>query len=104
MDADDPPPMVTELTRQWEALLALPKLPSTKRSDNGGTLCWQVSGEPDSWHIVCLDGKLSERYDRFDMTLTGFLAAWLSQEISPRTFAPDFFPIPRPAFKPYSTQ
>lgn len=72
--------------------------------DNGGTLCWQVSGEPDSWRIICLDGKLSERYDQFDMTLTGFLSSLLSKEIFPRTFPPDFFPTPRPAFKPYTTQ
>ncbi|MBA4146917.1 MAG: SMI1/KNR4 family protein [Verrucomicrobia bacterium] len=73
-------------------------------NDNGGTLCWQASGEPDSWRIVCLDGKLSEEYDAFDMTLTAFLAALLSEEISLRTFAPDFFPVRRPAFRPYTTE
>jgi hypothetical protein len=72
--------------------------------DNGGTLCWQTTGNPDSWRIVCLDGKLSEEYDVFDMTLTGFLDALLSEKISPKTFAPDFFPIRQPAVRPYTTQ
>src|SRR5262249_7840882 len=72
--------------------------------DNGGTLCWQVSGGPDSWRIVCLNEKLSEQYDSFDMTLTGFLGELLSELICPRTFPPDFFPIPRPAFRPYTKE
>jgi hypothetical protein len=72
--------------------------------DNGGTLCWQTSGNPDSWRIVCLDGKTSERYDSFDMNLTGFLDALLHERISPNTFAPDFFPIRQPAFRPYTTE
>ena len=72
--------------------------------DNGGTLCWQTSGSPDLWRIVCLDGGLSEEYDVFDMNLTGFLDALMSEKISPKTFAPDFFPIRQPAFRPYTTQ
>lgn len=72
--------------------------------DNGGTLCWQTLGNPDSWKIICLDGKLSEEYDSFDMTLTSFLDALLQEKISPNTFAPDFFPIRQPAFRPYTTQ
>jgi hypothetical protein len=72
--------------------------------DNGGTLCWEKTGTPDSWRIVCLDGKLSEQYDVFNMTLTGFLDSLISEKISPKTFAPDFFPIRQPAFIPYTTQ
>ena len=69
--------------------------------DNGGTLCWQTEGESDSWPIVCLDGKLSEEYDTFKMTLTAFLAGLVREEISPVTFAPDLFPARQPFFRPY---
>jgi hypothetical protein len=72
--------------------------------DNGGTLCWQTIGEPDLWRIVCLDGELSSRYDTFDVTLTGFLEGLMEERISPKTFAPDFFPIRQPAFRPYTTE
>jgi hypothetical protein len=68
--------------------------------DDGGTLCWQVSGRPDSWRIICLDHKMSGRFDRFDMSLTGFLVALLKDEIFPRTFKENIFPIRHPAFKP----
>jgi hypothetical protein len=68
--------------------------------DDSGTLCWQVSGQPDSWRIVCLDRKMSERFERFDMSLTGFLVALLKGEIFPRTFSAKIFPIQRPAFRP----
>ena len=68
--------------------------------DDSGTLCWQVSGQPDSWRIVCLDKKMSERFDRFDMSLTGFLVGLLNGEILPRTFSSKIFPIRRPAFRP----
>lgn len=73
-------------------------------NDNGGTLCWHMRGDPDAWPIVCLDGKLSEIYDCFTMPLTAFLAALVAEEIQPRTFAPDLFPIPQPAFRPYTTE
>lgn len=69
-------------------------------NDNGGTLCWQTKGDPDSWRIVCLDGKLSERYDVFDMTLTGFLESLVRRKIRPKTFAPGFSLVRQPAFRP----
>ena len=72
--------------------------------DNGGTICWQVSGQPDLWRIVCLDSKMSERCETFDMSLTGFLAALLSEEIFPRTFNQSIFPIRRPAFRQGATR
>ena len=68
--------------------------------DYSGTLCWQVSGQPDSWRIICLDRKMSERFERYEMSLTGFLVALLNGEIFPRTFATKIFPIKRPAFIP----
>ena len=66
--------------------------------DAGGTLCWQVGGPRDSWPIICLDAKMSNRFDRFDLSLTGFLVALLKGEIFPRTFEDSIFPIKRPAF------
>jgi hypothetical protein len=72
--------------------------------DNGGTLCWRTSAEPDMWPIICLDGELSNEYDTFEMTLTSFLAALLSQSIIPRAFPADFFPIPQPAFRSYTNE
>jgi SMI1-KNR4 cell-wall len=73
-------------------------------NDNGGTICWQITGAPDSWRIVCLGGKLSDNYDEFDTNLTGFLASLLTEEISPKTFPEDFFPIAKPMFQPYTTE
>lgn len=70
-------------------------------TDNGGTICWQADGPPEYWSIVCLAGKLSLGYDKFNTSLTGFLVDLLRERISPKTFPPDLFPIPRPAFRPY---
>ncbi len=72
--------------------------------DNGGTICWQTKGNPDSWRIVCLDGKLSEEYDVLDMSLTGFLDAVISEKVLPKTFPEDVFPVKKPAFRPYTNQ
>ena len=69
--------------------------------DNGGTLCWQMRGEPDAWPIICLDPNLSQEYDAFAMSLTEFLASLMAQQIVPVTYPADFFPIPQPAFRPY---
>ncbi len=72
--------------------------------DNGGTLCWQMCGAPDNWPIVCLDGKFSERFDRFTIPLTGLIAAIVGEEFLPNTFPPDLFPIAHPAFRPYTKE
>jgi hypothetical protein len=72
--------------------------------DNGGTLCWQTTGDPKSWAIVCLDEGFSKDFDRFDLPLTAFIAGLLTEEIFPKTFAPDIFPISKPAFKAYTTE
>lgn len=71
--------------------------------DNGGTLCWHTRGQAGDWPIVCLDGKLSEEYDCFAMSLIGFLAALMAAEIQPCPFAPDLFPISPPPFRAYTT-
>lgn len=68
--------------------------------DNGGTLCFQVVGKPEAWPIICLDGKLSERFEVFHTTVSGFIADVLERKIFPCTWPPDFFPIPQPVFRP----
>jgi hypothetical protein len=72
--------------------------------DNGGTLCFQVTGESDSWPVVFLDGKLSECYDVFRGSVSAFLVALLREEFLPKTWPSDFFPIQTPAFRPYTTE
>jgi hypothetical protein len=72
--------------------------------DNGGTLCFEVAGSSDSWPIVFLDGKLSERYDVFRGTIPEFLTALLREEFLPSTWPADVFPIERPAFRPYTNE
>ena len=72
--------------------------------DNGGTLCWQMRGDPETWPIICLDGRLSEEYDCFPMPLTEFLAALMTGQIIPETFPDDLFPIRPPAFRPYTNE
>jgi hypothetical protein len=72
--------------------------------DNGGTLCWQTTGKPDQWPIVCLDGKTTQEYDLFDMPLTEFLAGVVSEKICPATFAPDLFPAKEPYFRSYQNE
>jgi hypothetical protein len=94
----------SEYTAPFDAYPASGGLLAFGYDDNGGTLCWQTTGKPDSWNIICLDGKLSEEYDRFQMPLTAFIAGLLTEEIFPKTFARDFFPISKPAFKPYTTE
>jgi hypothetical protein len=73
-------------------------------TDNGGTICWKTEGDPESWIVVCLAPKYHEGYDVIPSNLTRFLAGLLDGKIAPSTFAPDFFPITRPAFAPYTTQ
>ena len=72
--------------------------------DNGGTLCWQTSGEPNQWPIVCLDGKTSDEYDTFRLSLSEFLTDVVGEKISPATFAPDLFPAGKPVFRPYKNE
>jgi hypothetical protein len=70
-------------------------------TDNGGTICWQAVASSDSWGVVCFADKFSLGYDKFETTLTGFLVGLLERTLSPKTFPPDFFPIPKPSFNPY---
>lgn len=70
-------------------------------TDNGGTLCWHTAGQPDSWGVVCLDGKYGDGYDKFETSLTGFLAGFLGNHLIPATFPTDIFPLTQAAFVPY---
>jgi len=72
--------------------------------DCGGTLCWKTVGEVDSWSIICLDAEFSKQFDRFDMSLTTFLAELLTAKICPRTFPEDFSPLRKTMFRPYTDE
>jgi hypothetical protein len=72
--------------------------------DNGGTLCFQVSGVPSVWPIILLDGKLSPRHDIFRGTIASFIVALLEESFLSTTWPADFFPIERPAFRPYTKE
>ena len=71
---------------------------------NGGTLCWQTSGPPDEWEIICLDNHLSREYDRFKVLLTTFLSDFLTRKNCPNTFPDDMYPLRKPLFRPYTTE
>jgi hypothetical protein len=71
--------------------------------DNGGTLCFQVSGDESSWPIILLDGKLTPEYDTFQGTVAAFIGALLEAKFKPTTW-PDLFPIKSPAFRPYTKE
>jgi hypothetical protein len=43
-------------------------------------------------------------YDKFETCLTGFLVGLLEKKFVLKTFPADFFPTPKPAFNPYTTQ
>jgi hypothetical protein len=72
--------------------------------DNGGTLCWETAGNPNQWPIVCLDGKTSDEYNLFTLSLSAFLAGMVNKEIVPISFAPDLFPAHRPFFRSYKDE
>ncbi len=58
-------------------------------TENGDTLFWLTEGLPNDWNTVVCDSKFSERYERFPMSTSEFIRAWLCGEVSPSTFAPD---------------
>jgi len=51
--------------------------------DNGGTLCFQVSGVVDAWPIVFLSGKFGGSYDTFRGNVAAFLVALLKEKFLP---------------------
>ncbi len=73
-------------------------------TDNGGTICWQTEGTPDSWPVVILAEEYPLGYNKYDTSLTEFLADLLEGRLVPKTFPGDFYPIPRPAFVPYKLE
>lgn len=59
-------------------------------TDNGNTLYWDTSGEPDAWCVVVDDGCRSG-YETFQgQTMTDFLRRLLSRSASCRFFPADF--------------
>ncbi|SDI35011.1 SMI1-KNR4 cell-wall [Sinosporangium album] len=53
-------------------------------TDNGDSLCWLTTGEPDNWRVVVWNPR-SNAYDAHDVGAVEFLHGWLSGRItSPR--------------------
>ena len=50
------------------------------QTHNGNALFWLTKGPPDFWDVVVCDGRYNE-YEKYNLTMTGFLAGWLSGEI-----------------------
>lgn len=48
--------------------------------ESGGRFLWLTEGRPDKWPIILLDDE--NRYERWDMSLTTFLARALTNEIA----------------------
>lgn len=67
-------------------------------TENGDTVYWLTTGEPDTWTTVVVDSKDTE-CEHFDLSVSAFLYEWLCRRIQPRIF-PDNAPSPdRPLFR-----
>lgn len=55
------------------------------QTDNGNSLYWLTNGHPDFWEVVVFDGDYFEHV-KYNLTMTGFLVAWLSGEIEINVF------------------
>ncbi|MFB6393067.1 SMI1/KNR4 family protein [Polymorphospora lycopeni] len=64
---------------------------------NGDRLCWLTGGEPHRWPVVVWDPRGS-RYERHDVTATGFLSAWIDGRLTCGLFPP--MPQVAPWFEP----
>lgn len=67
-------------------------------TDNGDTLFWQTSGQPNNWTVVVKDSRESE-YLEYKENMTSFLAKIFNKEIICDIFPRDF-PSPTPVFEP----
>jgi hypothetical protein len=72
--------------------------------DNGGTLCFQMTGSIEAWPIVLLSSKFGGSYATFRGNLPAFLVAVLKEDFRPSPWPSDMFPIQSPAFRPYTTE
>jgi hypothetical protein len=70
------------------------------RTDNGDELYWVTEGEPDAWHVVVL-GARGAKQETHHTTITGFLAALLSGDLSTSLFPEDFRERRDHAFTPF---
>jgi hypothetical protein len=61
--------------------------------ENGNGLYWLTEGEPDAWPCVLGEGR-GPRWERYEMTMTAFLAGVFRGEIRPK-FWPRGFPSKR---------
>jgi hypothetical protein len=67
-------------------------------SENGDILLWLTEGKPDLWPVVVNVGR-EPTYERFDMSMTDFLARVLTHQVRSEAL-PEDFPGQRPTFVP----
>lgn len=72
----------------WQAHPALCGLLPWGTSDNGDVLCWRMIDKPDSWPVAVLPPR-SEEVDDYGMSMTRFLARWVSGELVVKSFPKD---------------
>jgi hypothetical protein len=59
------------------------------RDEDGGMMGWLVEGDdPDRWAVVAKNRN--EVFERFDLSLTTFLARSLTHELRPSVWRPDY--------------
>lgn len=66
-------------------------------TDNGDHISWLTGGKPDTWAVVVSDSRGPE-WERFDQTLTSFIAIILGGERVCGIF-PEDFPPASPTFR-----
>lgn len=65
-------------------------------TDNGDLLFWQIQSKPKPWSIVVIEGRAAQ-WERFDLSLTDFLAGVLSGVVKCSIFPGDLAEQP-PSF------
>lgn len=68
------------------------------RTDNGDSLHWLTQGHPDKWAVIVYDSKYIQ-HQRYEMSMTTFIARWLLREIDVPFFPKDIFPVEVPIFQ-----
>lgn len=57
-------------------------------TDDGDRLYWRTRGHPDSWPVVVWESR-GPKYESYAFSMTGFLLAWLNNEITVPVFPPE---------------
>jgi hypothetical protein len=85
----------------YEVYPSVPGLLPFGGDENGNNLCWLTEGTPDEWPCIVGAGR-DDRWERFDMPMTTFLAKALSGDVI-CTIWPDVFSKRRDrrTFDPY---